>query len=101
MARRTYCGRCHDCGTRLRRVLDGEEWCDRCETYHRYQSHGWGNSVWGGGELDSAECPDWEAGARADRDAERMLDEIEADFEALLATREADEEALDAAWATM
>jgi hypothetical protein len=22
-------------------VLDGEEWCDHCENYRRYFSHGW------------------------------------------------------------
>lgn len=38
---RTYCGRCHTCGARLRRVLDGEEWCPTCEQYRRYRSHGW------------------------------------------------------------
>ena len=35
------CGHCHTCGTKLRTVLDGEEWCDRCGQYRRYQSHGW------------------------------------------------------------
>jgi len=36
------CGRCHTCGEPLRLVLDGEEWCDDCQTYRRYRSHGWG-----------------------------------------------------------
>jgi uncharacterized Zn finger protein (UPF0148 family) len=35
------CGRCHTCGTVLHSVLDGEEWCPRCQTYRRYRSHGW------------------------------------------------------------
>lgn len=35
------CGRCHTCGTSLRQVLDGEEWCPRCGQYRRYRSHGW------------------------------------------------------------
>lgn len=36
-----YCGRCHTCGHELRVVLDGEEWCDVCSAYRRYESHGW------------------------------------------------------------
>jgi len=36
----TNCGHCHTCGTRLRSVLDGEEWCPTCQTYRRYRSHG-------------------------------------------------------------
>lgn len=35
------CGFCHDCGAKLRHVLDGEEWCDGCKAYRRYPSHGW------------------------------------------------------------
>jgi hypothetical protein len=35
------CGRCHTCGTVLRVVLDGEEWCPYCQTYRRYRAHGW------------------------------------------------------------
>lgn len=35
------CGYCHTCGTKLRKVLDGEEWCPKCETYRRYIDHGW------------------------------------------------------------
>lgn len=35
------CGYCHDCMTPLRPVLDGEEWCPRCDVYRRYPSHGW------------------------------------------------------------
>ncbi len=36
-----YCGRCHTCGTKLKVVLDGEEWCPKCKQYRRYRSHGW------------------------------------------------------------
>lgn len=35
------CGHCHTCGGVLRKVLDGEEWCDVCRAYRRYRSHGW------------------------------------------------------------
>lgn len=45
------CKNCHTCGTRLRIVLDGEEWCSICQEYRRYQSHGWGR----GGE--KSDCP--------------------------------------------
>lgn len=38
------CGNCHQCGEGLRTVLDGEEWCEKCQTYRRYHSHGWGGS---------------------------------------------------------
>lgn len=37
----TNCRHCHTCGTSLVTVLDGEEWCPRCEQYRRYQSRGW------------------------------------------------------------
>lgn len=37
------CNHCHTCGGKMRRVLDGEEWCDTCQTYRRYESHGWGS----------------------------------------------------------
>lgn len=33
--------KCHGCGGRVRIVLDGEEWCPRCETYQRPAPHGW------------------------------------------------------------
>ena len=46
------CGRCHTCGTVLKIVLDGEEWCPRCQTFRRYRSHGWAA---GYGDLDP--CP--------------------------------------------
>jgi uncharacterized Zn finger protein (UPF0148 family) len=39
------CGRCHTCGTKLRIVLDGEEWCPTCGQYRRYRSHGWARGV--------------------------------------------------------
>jgi len=50
------CGHCHTCGSELRRVLDGEEWCDRCGAYRRYQSHGWSWAPTGDGHV--TECPD-------------------------------------------
>jgi len=46
------CGRCHTCGAKLRRVLDGEEWCPKCEGYRRYRSHGWKDA-----DKDSGRCP--------------------------------------------
>lgn len=33
--------KCHGCGGRVRIVVDGEEWCPRCETYQRPVPHGW------------------------------------------------------------
>ena len=36
-----HCGHCHECGTELKKVLDGEEWCPACGEYKRYRSHGW------------------------------------------------------------
>ena len=33
--------KCHTCGCAVRIVLDGEEWCSRCESYQRPVSHGW------------------------------------------------------------
>jgi hypothetical protein len=36
----THCRLCHTCGSPLRQVLDGEEWCDACGCYRRYVSHG-------------------------------------------------------------
>lgn len=44
------CGHCHTCGEKLRRVLDGEEWCDHCNAYRRYRSHGWDSK-------DDSTCP--------------------------------------------
>lgn len=54
----TYCGLCHLCGFKLRKVLDGEEWCDNCKMYCRYRSHGWGS-----GGTDSACRPQHVIGA--------------------------------------
>lgn len=45
------CGRCHTCGTPLRSVLDGEEWCPKCSAYRRYRTHGWG-----GLDADDSPC---------------------------------------------
>lgn len=46
------CGHCHTCGGELRECLDGEEWCAKCQTYRRYQSHGWGQ------QEDKSPCPE-------------------------------------------
>lgn len=35
------CLRCHKCGKLIRIVLDGEEWCDSCQSYQRPLTHGW------------------------------------------------------------
>jgi len=48
----SQCGRCHTCGAKLRRVLDGEEWCPKCEAYRRYASHGWKDA-----DKGSSSCP--------------------------------------------
>ena len=50
----THCGKCHTCGTRLQPVLDGESWCQECETYRRYPAHGW---VAGPGNDKDNRCP--------------------------------------------
>ena len=47
-----YCGCCHTCGTKMKRVLDGEEWCPKCGVYHRYRTHGWGY----GGDSEDSPC---------------------------------------------
>lgn len=76
------CGHCHTCGGRLRSVLDGEEWCDRCKAYRRYPSHGWGI---GPTSDKDTECPkiedtipiypDWEtAQAALDRGEEVRIE---------------------------
>jgi hypothetical protein len=52
----SYCGRCHACGTKLKNVLDGEEWCENCKQYRRYHSHGWGR--WAG---EKNPCPNFQA----------------------------------------
>ena len=36
---------CHECGTKLRECLDGEQWCPKCQQYRRYASHGWARKV--------------------------------------------------------
>lgn len=46
------CGKCHTCGTALRFVLDGEEWCPTCGAYRRYRSHGWA-----GPDAEQSPCP--------------------------------------------
>jgi len=48
-----HCGHCHECGTKLKQVLDGEEWCPKCAQYRRYRSHGWSSAYNEGGP----ECP--------------------------------------------
>lgn len=37
----TNCGKCHRCRGPIQIVLDGEEWCEACQTYQRPASHGW------------------------------------------------------------
>ena len=50
----TYrCHHCHNCGTELKKVLDGEEWCPVCKMYRRYRSHGWTHAL-----ADNQPCPD-------------------------------------------
>ncbi len=49
-----HCGHCHTCGSTLKRVLDGEEWCPTCNAYRRYRSHGWGGSA---ANKNSESCP--------------------------------------------
>lgn len=44
------CWHCHTCGTQLRSVLDGEEYCKTCDTYQRYRSHGWAHG-------ENSPCP--------------------------------------------
>lgn len=53
----THCGRCHTCGTKLRAVMDGEEWCPKCQTYRRYQTHGW---RWPMYATDKSPCPQYD-----------------------------------------
>ncbi len=52
--RKTHCGKCHTCGTPLRQVLDGEEWCPTCRAYRRYRSHGWSSAI---AETTARQCP--------------------------------------------
>ena len=56
--RSRMCGRCHQCGTTLINVLDGEEWCPTCKTYRRYPSHGWAISACTDAEENA--CPSWD-----------------------------------------
>lgn len=46
------CHYCHTCGTALKRVLDGEDWCPKCQQYRRYRSHGWTHAL-----ADHSPCP--------------------------------------------
>lgn len=46
------CGHCHECGAKLQIVLDGEEYCPKCQAYRRYTSHGWG------GDCEASPCPE-------------------------------------------
>jgi hypothetical protein len=50
---RHHCQHCHACGSPLRVILDGEEWCDTCRKVRWYESHGWGDTGQGG-----YACPD-------------------------------------------
>lgn len=49
------CGLCHTCGEPLKLCLDGEEWCERCQAYRRYPSHGWSRGVFSDSDT---RCPD-------------------------------------------
>lgn len=62
------CGRCHTCGTPLRLVLDGEEWCETCEVYRRYRSHGWARAA---AESAEEQCPPRDGGGQQERTAAR------------------------------
>jgi hypothetical protein len=53
---RWNCGRCHECGTELLIVMDGEHWCCTCKTYRRYHSHGWAYTA---SDPNSNQCPKW------------------------------------------
>ncbi len=66
---REHCGHCHACGTALRSVLDGEEWCPRCGRYRRYRSHGWWAEP---GEESGTPCP----AEPAEEDEPAQLDRI-------------------------
>jgi len=49
------CGKCHTCGADIEIVLDGEEWCPKCEQYQRPRNHGWGGN-------DTSPCIEVEVG---------------------------------------
>lgn len=53
-AQAIHCGKCHDCGNKLNRNQDGEEWCEQCSSYRRYRSHGWAQ---GTADPQSDSCP--------------------------------------------
>ena len=59
----TQCSRCHQCGTALRLVLDGEQWCTTCGEYRRYVTHGWTRV--GASSADVTPCP---SGRRCDEE---------------------------------
>jgi hypothetical protein len=48
----TKCGRCHKCGGEIEVVLDGEEYCPKCERYQRPIAHGWSRHY-----EDFSQCP--------------------------------------------
>jgi hypothetical protein len=48
------CRKCHTCGAKLQTVLDGEEWCNACQQYRRYYSHGWSHANC---DKNSDSCP--------------------------------------------
>lgn len=58
------CGHCHTCGSPLKRVADGEEWCAACGAYRRYRSHGWSSGA--SGVADEEMCPQPGAGPSKD-----------------------------------
>ncbi len=37
---KTNCGHCHHCGSKLRKLSSGAEWCTVCVEPRRYLSHG-------------------------------------------------------------
>ena len=59
----TRCRSCHQCGTALRLVLDGEQWCTTCGEYRRYVTHGWTRV--GASSADITPCP---SGRRCDEE---------------------------------
>lgn len=77
------CGLCHKCGTPLKEVLDGEQWCSKCETYQRYHSHGFAGAIF----TDKTTCEDaaeWRDGIDAKRKSIARSKEILSEAEALL-----------------
>lgn len=47
------CWKCHKCGGTIKVALDGEEWCDNCQSYQRPVRHGWSRNV----SEDYSLCP--------------------------------------------